>query len=119
MPNRRRRNILVVDDMLTLRETIKEILSSKGYEVLEASSGEEALEKIEYFPLDVLLTDCEMRGMNGIELARRVKALKPDVKIIIMSGRKRYRSKAAKLGTECSFLEKPFSINELEESINS
>jgi signal transduction histidine kinase/DNA-binding response OmpR family regulator len=80
--------ILVVDDEPHLTELIKKILEPLGYYVLEASSGEEALQVSENYngTIDLLLTDVIMLGMNGRELAEMLLGERPETKVIFMSG---------------------------------
>ena len=84
-----RRSVLVVDDSLTSRTLEQSILSSAGYDVDTASSGEEALRKAREKPHDLFLVDVEMEGMSGFEFVartRREQALSR-VPVIIVSSR--------------------------------
>jgi len=79
--------ILVVDDEVALRELIVRQLRSGGYKVLEAGYGREALEvaRISPEPIDLVLSDIQMPGMLGTELARRLVAEHPGVRVVLMS----------------------------------
>src|SRR5215469_2436540 len=79
--------VLVVEDQPQVREMTCSILRQFGYQILEASCGEEALCLAETHagPVDLLLTDVIMPGMNGLELAARLKRLRPSP-IVFMSG---------------------------------
>jgi two-component system cell cycle sensor histidine kinase/response regulator CckA len=80
--------ILVVEDDSSLREVTCEFLKSSGYAVLEAESPDEALRAVERHdgPIDLLLTDMIMPKMNGRELAARLGAARPGLKILYVSG---------------------------------
>ncbi len=80
--------ILVVDDERSIRALLIDTLQPLGYTMLEANSGQEALEvaKANDYKFALLLTDIIMPGMNGRELANSIVAMKPDVKTIFMSG---------------------------------
>ena len=80
--------ILLVEDELVLRGLARRILSGAGYHVLEAASGPAALEVLQAHdgPLHLVLTDVVMPGMNGRELADRLKALRRDLKVLYTSG---------------------------------
>src|SRR5205085_9618890 len=81
--------ILVVEDEPVLRDMANVILSDCGYHVLEASTGTEALRVWEQYQgeIHLLLTDMVMpEGMSGMELAQRLLAARPDLKIIFASG---------------------------------
>lgn len=82
------KSILVVDDNPIILNLIKKILSSFGYRLFLASSGEQALAltKKKDINVDLLLTDVIMPGMNGMELAHTLKAKQSKVKVVFMSG---------------------------------
>jgi CheY-like chemotaxis protein len=78
--------ILIVDDEPAIAESLSEILQAAGYEVTTATSGEEAVRGAEKFSPEILLTDVLMPGMNGFELALRVKEVLPDCRLLLFSG---------------------------------
>jgi two-component system cell cycle sensor histidine kinase/response regulator CckA len=108
--------ILVVEDEDGVRRLTHHALKSRGYVVLEARSGEQALELLERHPgpINLLLTDVVMPGMNGRELAERVRKKLPGTRIIFCSG---YTDDAIVRNgiseEECDFLQKPFGISNL------
>jgi len=78
--------ILVVDDEPAIAESLSEILQAAGYEVATSASGEDAVRLAERFSPEVLLSDVLMPGMNGFELALRIKAMLPDCRLLLFSG---------------------------------
>ena len=108
--------ILVVEDEGEVRKLAVEILRRQKYKVLEAARGEEALLTCTKHkgPIDLLLTDVVMPGLNGPEVARRLKYLYPELKVIYMSG---YSEKGifqrGILEPEIGLLQKPFSLESL------
>src|SRR5713101_1880723 len=80
--------ILVVDDESDVCELARDCLVAAGYRVLEATDGEEALRIAEAHtePIHLLLTDVIMPRLNGVELAGRLTRLRPDTKVLYMSG---------------------------------
>jgi CheY-like chemotaxis protein len=80
-----RTRVLLVDDEESLRITLAANLELEGWEVVEASSGEEALELAETQAFDLVLSDIKMPGMNGVELFRALRAKWPTVPCILMS----------------------------------
>jgi CheY-like chemotaxis protein len=78
--------VLIVDDEHTIAETLAEIISSSGYEATVAYSGEEAARKAAVGCPDILLTDVLMPGMNGFELALKVKRSCPRCRLLLFSG---------------------------------
>jgi len=80
--------ILLVEDDKAVRTAIRKMLKRSGYEVLEAGGGEEALHAFERHgeSIDLLVTDVVMPGMSGTELAGRLSEIRPDLKVLYMSG---------------------------------
>jgi two-component system chemotaxis response regulator CheY len=68
------KKIMTVDDSSTFRKVLGLSLRGAGYEVIEAGDGEEALEKLDTSPVDMVITDLTMPGMNGIELVREIRS---------------------------------------------
>jgi len=105
--------ILNVDDEPQARRAVKIALVARGFEVFEASSGEEALEKIGLETPDVVLLDVNMPGMNGIEACRAIRALS-EVPVIVLSVRKigKEKAEAFEAGAD-QYITKPFDVDEL------
>jgi CheY-like chemotaxis protein len=114
--------ILVVDDSVSIRRSIRQMLSQKDYVILEASDGREALEKIEEESPDLLLLDLEMPGMNGYDVLNvlRTRSLLPDLKIAVLTSRssEKHRQRARELGAH-KYLTKPCSNNTLLEIVEA
>jgi CheY-like chemotaxis protein len=78
--------ILCVDDEETPRTLRKLILQKQGYQVVTAASGDEALELLNRANIDLVLSDQMMPGMTGTELTKSVKAMRPAMPVILISG---------------------------------
>lgn len=106
--------MLVVDDQRYFRELISGLLGELGYEVEAASSGEEALQILEQASFDIVITDLLMPGMDGCELVRRIKTLRPDQDVVVATGVVDVRSavQAMRLGA-ADYLLKPFDAETL------
>ncbi len=106
--------ILIVDDELIMRESLAGWLRRDGYGVHTASSGEEALGKIEETRFDILLVDIKMEGLSGLDVLRQVKEDDPDVAVIMITayGSISTAIEAMKNGA-FDYLLKPFDPNEL------
>jgi CheY-like chemotaxis protein len=101
--------ILVVDDEATVRQLLSVFLEAKGYTVKTASDGEEAAELFQQEPesIALLLTDLTMPGTNGLELIHKIKAIKPELPVVAMSGDFTEWQKDLG-GVRC--IEKPFTV---------
>ena len=112
--------ILVVEDEPVLRELVCEILQGCGYEVLNASSGKEALKIWRADKIDLLLTDMQMPEINGLELAQKLLAEKPELKILYTSG---YTPDLVesnfKLRAGLRFLQKPYQPEALIQAVRN
>lgn len=106
-----KKTILVVDDDPSLLESVCGVLS-RDYKVLGANSGREALELSKDFTSEIclLLSDFQMAGMSGIELATQVTAQRPKIKVLLMSG---YPAGMLILNEGWHFLPKPFIPSQL------
>ena len=78
--------ILIVDDEAAIVESLAEILETAGYQVTTATSGGEAINKAEQVRPEILLSDVLMPGMNGFELALRIKDNFPSCRLLLFSG---------------------------------
>jgi two-component system response regulator HydG len=100
---------MIVDDELIIRESFLHWCERYGHSVATASSGFEALEKLQEFPFELLFVDIKMPGMDGIELLEKVKEIYPDTIVIIITayGSIETAVEAMKLGAT-DYLLKPF-----------
>ncbi len=112
--------ILIVDDEKNIVTSLKEILTEEGFEVAAAGDGLGALEMIQADPPDLVLLDIWLPGMDGIEVLKTVKTYHPEIEVLIMSGHGTIDTavKATKLGAH-DFIEKPFSLDHLTQSIHN
>jgi CheY-like chemotaxis protein len=83
-----KRTLLCVDDDSTFRTLYKNLLGSHGYEVTVAANGRQALKLFLSRKIDAVLTDFEMPEMTGAELAARLKRLRPELPVVLVSGTK-------------------------------
>jgi CheY-like chemotaxis protein len=108
--------ILLVEDEAVLRELIATALRSYGYTVLEASSGTEGLEiaRAHAAPIDLLLTDVVMPGMNGSELATQLLGDRPDLAVVFTSGYASDMIVQQRLAdANADYIEKPYALADL------
>lgn len=111
------RKVLVVDDDAVVGKSFNRVLSSKGYIVTTAQNAHEALKQIREQEFDVVFTDIKMPGMDGVELAERVKSSRPWIPVVIITGfgttENESRAKAAGVS---DFMRKPLSPEMIEAS---
>lgn len=107
-------SILITEDDQVQREIINDILTQSGYEVTTSDSAETTLDILKDQGFDLLLTDMRMPGMDGLELLRRAKRLRPEVEVVVMTAHATIRTAvtAMKEGA-IDYLEKPFDKDEL------
>ena len=112
--------ILLVEDEVTLRGLVKQYLQNQGYTILEATDGAAAIRIAAEYPnpIHLLLTDVIMPGMNGREVASRVSAARPEVKVLYVSG---YTENAighnGLLEEGITLLQKPFTLPTLKAKV--
>lgn len=113
-----KKTVLLVDDDQSLRRVLEYQLQEEGYGVIAVTSGEAALDQFHARPVDVIVTDVKMPGMDGIELLSRIKTVQPDLPVIMLTAHGTISSavEAIKLGA-LDYLTKPFTREQLRMSI--
>ncbi len=113
--------ILIVDDEPTYREYLERFLRRDGLDVRTAETGSEAIDVAKEFAPDILLADWMLRcEMHGIEVGEALRAQRPDLRILLMTGfpTADLEAEAARVGID-GFLEKPFALEDLSKAIES
>jgi DNA-binding response OmpR family regulator len=110
--------VLVVDDDPATVELLQEFLLAKGYEVLTASDGAEALRTVKAERPHLLLLDIQMPKLDGLEVLRQVKAIDPTVSVIMVTGvnEEAIGRQAIELGA-FDYITKPLDLPYLERSL--
>ncbi|WP_262272931.1 hybrid sensor histidine kinase/response regulator [Microvirga yunnanensis] len=113
--------VLIVEDEPAVLEVASDIFDSLGYDVVTATDANGALEVLEGSPsIDVLFSDVIMpNGMNGVELSRRAREMRPDLKILLASGYPMSALPSDGLGTGVSFISKPYRWTELADKLRA
>ena len=106
--------ILLVDDESAIRRALRPSLLDLGFQVVEASRGEEALQQLRAGTFDVVLLDVNMPGIGGIETLRRIRSFAPRLPIVMVTVRDGEEEKveALELGAD-DYVTKPFGMREL------
>ncbi len=117
-----RTRVLVVDDALSVRRAMQQLLNDAGYDVAMAADGFEAIEQIRLKRPALLLTDLEMPNLNGLELTRRVREVPQwmDIPVVMITSRAgdKHRDMAAEVGVDV-YLTKPYLDADLLEHVRS
>ena len=78
-------SLLVVDDDQHVREVCRSVAAQCGMKAVDVSTAEEALEVMEFSPVDILLTDLRLPGTNGLDLLKRVTVTHPDIAVVMLT----------------------------------
>ena len=110
-----KRHVLVIDDDAVVGRSFDRVLTEKGYEVDTALNGEEGLKDIESQDYDVIFTDIKMPGMDGLEVAERIKARCPWTPVVVITGygTEESEARAHVLGVN-GFVRKPLTPEMIE-----
>jgi two-component system, response regulator YesN len=113
--------VLIIEDNQIFREAFKTVLQERlpSLVIEEAGSEEEALRRINEAPPDLIFTDMRLAGMNGLDLAQKVKKDFPRIRIVILTGYDfpEYRRKASQYGVDRYFVKDSLDWNEVEEFV--
>ncbi len=113
MPKR----ILVVEDEPNMRLLVAEELVDAGYDVDEAENGEDALRKFQERVYDLVTIDIEMPGMNGLELAGKLREIRREAKLVLLTAYSHYKSDMASWAAD-AYVVKSADLTELKEVIS-
>lgn len=110
--------ILVVDDESTICDSVKKILSRKGYEVENTLNASDAIERMKKEKFDIVITDLMMPNVSGMELLELVKKYYPEIDVLVITGYATLESavQATKLGA-LDYIQKPFTPSELADRV--
>lgn len=111
--------ILVVDDEPPIVQLCVKILVRAGHEVEGVTSGGDALTRLTSAPVDLLVVDYNMPGLNGIEVIRRARTLQPSLKVVMITAHRTRKAAEEELGGGPNWvLMKPFTPNELVQTVD-
>lgn len=112
--------LLLVDDEADFRQATSQTLQRRGFVVVEAASGREALEALRRGRPDIVVLDLKMPGMSGIETLQEMRRIEPDLPVIILTGHGDFDSAVAGIKLSIvDFLQKPIDVDELAGRIRS
>jgi CheY-like chemotaxis protein len=112
-------SILIVEDERDVLEMLEEVFAGEGHTVTTARDGNEGLDRFQRRHFDIVLTDLNMPGMSGLEMASRMKKITPSIPVILLTGWD-VGLDAAELGAkgiDC-FIKKPFSIADILQALS-
>jgi CheY-like chemotaxis protein len=118
VPNPKAR-ILAVDDEAVVLDSFRRILVLEGFNIDTVETGPEALTLVQRGDYDFVFTDLKMPGMDGVEVVKAVKHLRPDVDMVVITGYGTIETAVETLQHgACEYVQKPFSVDELAEFVN-
>jgi CheY-like chemotaxis protein len=109
--------ILLVEDDGLIRMNTADMLKDLGYVVVEAGRAEDALTAIQTLPFDALVTDVNLPGMSGTELADEARQVKPEVGIVFATGDRHVAGVTPGADPRVTVLSKPYGMEDLEGAI--
>ena len=120
LPTPTSQTILVADDSAAIREVLSELLRQRGYQTITVTNGAEALQALESKPVDLVLTDVRMPGMDGLNLLEKIRMRLPDIPVVLLTAwpSVEVTVQALRLGAR-DFLTKPTSSRELLRVVES
>ena len=115
-----KKKVLIVDDQNGIRVLLMEVFSSEGYTTFQAPNGVVALDIVRDEIPDIVLLDMKIPGMDGLEILKQIKLMRPDMNVIMMTayGELDMIKEATDLGALMHFT-KPFDIDEMRVAVNS
>ena len=115
-----KKRVIVIDDEAIVLESVRKILSQEGFDVLTANSGGAGISHAISEDFDIVITDIRMPDIDGFKVIRDIRKFKPGIPIVIITGYASVRSavQAMKLGA-AQYLEKPFTPEQLMETVNN
>ncbi len=114
------KHLLLVEDEAALRQAVAEQLADRGYHVVQADSGEAALERLADFAFDIIITDLRLPGIDGSALVRAASERYPDIIAIVITGYGTVKDAVDAIkGGAWDFVSKPFQIDELLHALQS
>jgi DNA-binding NtrC family response regulator len=109
------KNILVVDDDMSVRTIFSSILRREGYRVTTAKDGYEAIKAVNQESFNLALVDLKMPGLDGIQVLEKIKSTRPQTRVIIYSGFGSVEDETEAISKGAiDYLTKPFSANKLK-----
>jgi DNA-binding NtrC family response regulator len=110
------KRILIVDDeeqvVFVLRNSLKKL--GEMYEIVTATNGQDAIDKFENAPFDLLITDLKMPGMNGVVLTEKIRAMDPKTQVIWVTGHDEWQADAQRLGVY-RYILKPLDVEDIRQ----
>lgn len=111
-------HILVVDDERAMRESLQEILELEGFQVSQADGGETALQLLKQTPVDLMLLDLKMKGLDGVQVTEAAKQFTPDTVIVMLTAHGTLESAIAAMRRGAfDYLLKPAAVSDIIASV--
>mgnify|MGYP001598965937 CR=1 FL=1 len=113
-------SLLVVDDELLIRDLLYDFFTGQGWTIAVAENSDKAISIMENKPIDMVLTDIKMPGMDGLELAAWVREHYPTTPVVIVTGYPSVESAVSAIRSKVTdYITKPFNINQLYKTLEA
>ena len=113
--------VMIVDDDKFTRQTVRQILAAKGFEVIEAVDGQECLGQVDHVQPDVVIVDANMPGLSGVEVVMGLRTRYPNIRVIGMSSHddlgEPHLEAMRQMGAH-KIITKPLQANNLLDAVN-
>jgi len=110
-------NILVIDDDPVMRSLLKSFLSLRKFNVECVMTETEAMKALSLDHVDIVITDLKIPGIDSVQLLRKIKGIRPGIKLIAMSGDTSFDRLPQDIKAATPFIHKPFKLQEIEKLI--
>ena len=111
--------IMVLDDEPIVCKRLKPALEKQGYEVDTFTESSEAMERIQHFTYDIIITDLKMRGVDGMHLLTEAKRRSPETEVIVITGFATMETAKESFHKGVfDFIAKPFKLSEIQEVVS-
>lgn len=110
---------MLVDDDADAREVFRDLLADAGYDVMVAADGAEACRTLAFFRADLVVTDLEMPGMDGLQLIRWLRSARPSCSILLVTGRTDRELQLCRFGRLTGFecMQKPLDVDRFGQTV--
>ncbi len=114
------KTVLIVDDQLSMREMLSDLLDMMGHESIAVEGGSQALQQLDESDIDLVITDLNMPKMDGMELMKRIKDQTPAMPVIVITGYGTFHTEKQVISNGADgYIPKPCTIHRVQETVTA